>query len=322
MLLNILFLLIGFVILVKGADILVEGASSAAKNLGISSLAIGLTIIAFGTSSPELAVSFKAISSSNGDIVIGNVIGSSISNILLILGISSLFGKIKVKPTTVKKEIPIFIIISLLFSMLFSDKLFNSDTINYISRSDAIAILLFFIIFIYYLTNIIKNSRKENIEIKSIKNYNTIKSLIFILLGLVGLILGSDLVVNSASYIAKSLGISERIISFTVIAIGTSLPELVSSIVSLKKGQHDIVIGNVIGSNIFNIGIVLALPVAIFGGISARSFTYIDLLVLITSSIILYLFAKNNGEISKIEGVLMLILYLVYYSYIIWGGNL
>lgn len=322
MLLNILFLLIGFIILVKGADILVDGASSTAKNLGVSSLVIGLTIIAFGTSSPELAVSFKAIYSGNGDIVIGNVIGSSISNILLILGISSLFGKIKVKPTTIKKEIPIFIIISLLFSLLFSDKIFNSNTTNYISRSDAIALLLFFTIFIYYLKNIIKNSRKENIEIKSIKNYNTIKSTIFILLGLVGLILGSNLVVNSASYIAKNLGISKRIISFTVIAIGTSLPELVSSIVSLKKGQHDIVIGNVIGSNIFNIGIVLALPVAIFGGISACSFTYIDLLVLITSSIILYLFAKNNGEISKIEGVLMLILYLVYYSYIIWGGNL
>ena len=195
MIISILLLIVGFVLLIKGADIFVDGASSTALNLKVSKMVIGLTIVAFGTSAPELAVSIKALLSGSSDIVLGNVVGSNILNILLILGISSLFSSMVVKDNTVKKEIPLTILFSVLLTVLSFDNVFDKKITNVITRTDGFVILLFFIVFIYYLASIAKNNKEENEEAP----YKIGKSLLFVLIGLVGIVAGSNLVVDNAS---------------------------------------------------------------------------------------------------------------------------
>lgn len=321
MFLQIVILLVGFLLLIKGADIFVDGASSTARNLNVSRLVIGLTIVAFGTSAPELAISFKALMSGNGDMVLGNVIGSNIINILLILGVSSLFCTLRVKSNTIRKELPITIMMSLLLVVLFVDHLFDQSQVNMISHSDGFVILLFFMVFIYYLFSIIrKKTEMDNPEtLEDNPKYPMYKSLIFTILGLVGIMVGSHFVVESATEIAGFLGVSERIISLTIIAIGTSLPELVTSIVAARKGEQDLLIGNVVGSNIFNIGIVLGLPVAIFGEISGVGFSYVDLIIFLVSALMLFVAAGNDKVISKKEGIIMIFTFIMYYAYVIVG---
>lgn len=312
MLLQIAILIIGFVMLIKGADIFVSGASSTAENFHVSKMLIGLTIVAFGTSAPELAVSIKALSVGSNDMVLGNVIGSNITNGLLILGVSVLIRELTVKVNTVKKELPIHMLISFILVALFLDKEINHLAPNMISRSDGFAILLVFSVFMYYIISISRNKIDEDNESKK---YGLVQSLIYVALGLAGIIIGSDFVVNSATKIAQSLGVSERVISLTIIAFGTSLPELVTSIVSSLKKEQDILVGNIIGSNIFNICIVLGLPVAIFGNLVPSSFQMIDLITLIIVAVILYLIPKlNNYKFNKLSGVLLLTIYIVYYS--------
>lgn len=315
MLLNIILLAVGFVILIKGADIFVDGASGIAGNFKVSKMLIGLTIVAFGTSAPEFAVSVKSLLSGSGDIVLGNVIGSNILNILLILGVSSLFHSLNVKNSTVKKELPITMLLSTLFAVLLSDSLFDKGVVNSFTRSDGITLLLFFLVFIYYL---ISMARKK---IESDDNEELLpmwKSIIFTIVGIIGIVLGSNFVVDSASNIATLLGVSERMIALTIIALGTSLPELVTSVTATKKGEYDIAIGNVVGSNIFNIGMVIGLPITLFGGIAKITFSYIDLLVMIISAILLFMFSFNDYKISKKEGIIFLILFIVYYGYVIF----
>lgn len=321
MLLQVIILLAGFLLLIKGADIFVDGASSTARNLNVSRLVIGLTIVAFGTSAPELAVSFKAIMAGNGDMVLGNVIGSNIINILLILGVSSLFCTLRVKSNTIRKELPITILMSLLLVTLFVDHLFDQKQVNVISHSDGFVILLFFMVFIYYLFSIIrrKTEADDPNTLEDNPQYPMYKSIIFTILGLVGVIIGSHFVVDSASKIAEFLGVSERMIALTVIALGTSLPELVTSIVAAKKGEQDLLIGNIVGSNIFNIGIVLGLPVALFGGVSGVGFTYVDLIIFLVSALILFVAASNDKIISKKEGIIMIFTFIMYYAYVIVG---
>lgn len=312
MIIQIIILIIGFVLLIKGADLFVDGASSTAQNFKVSKMLIGLTIVAFGTSAPEFAVSMSALMSGNTDMVLGNVIGSNILNILLILGIAAVICPIKLKDNTVKKEIPLCILISMLIVTLFLDNTINNELLNQFTRSDAIAVLLFFAVFMYYIISLSKNKIDEDTK----PQYGLFKSIVFVLLGLAGIIIGSDLVVDSASKIATTLGISERVISLTVIAFGTSLPELVTSIVSAKKKELDILVGNIIGSNIFNICIVLSVPVSIFGTISPSSFNFIDMFMLILSSIMLCVFSITNKKITKSNGIVMLITFAVYYSLI------
>ena len=297
--------------LIKGADILVDGASSTALNLGMSKILIGLTIVAFGTSAPELAVSISARMSGSDDIVIGNVIGSSIFNTLLILGISSLIRPIPVKENTVKKELPMQLILSVLLVVVMLDITLDGSLINLITRSDALAITLFFSIFVYYL---VAMAKKELFHDKA--PYGIFKSMLFVIVGLVALIYGSNLVVNNSINIAKVIGISDRIIGLTIIALGTSLPELITSITSSLKGEDELLVGNIIGSNIFNICIVLGLPVAIFGTIKASGFTMFDLLIFILSALILYIVAKTKKQIGKKEGILMILMFLAYYTVI------
>lgn len=315
MVLQIILLIIGFIVLIKGADIFVDGASSVALNFKLSKMLIGLTIVAFGTSAPEFAVSVKSIISNNSDMVLGNVIGSNILNILLIIGICSLIKPIKVKSNTVRKELPIVMLFSTLLFFLIKDDLFVSN-VNTVSRNDGFVILLFFAIFIYYLISIMRNKKDEDGE--SAK-YGIGKSILFTLLGIVCIIMGSNVVVDSASSIATMIGISQKMIALTVVAFGTSLPELVTSIVSTRKGEQEILVGNIVGSNIFNIGIVLGLPVAMFGGIPAIGFNIVDLITMIVAAVLLFAFAYKDHKVGRYEGIFMLIVFVIYYTFVIIG---
>ena len=309
MLIAILLLILGFILLIKGADLFVDGASSTALNFNVSKILIGLTIVAFGTSAPELAVSLNALATESPDIVWGNVVGSCITNILLILGVAALIKPIKFKYNTIKKELPLCLLITSLLVILFLDIPLNEGEINIITRSDAFVILLFFTIFLYYLINLAKQG-KDNED--DMPKFSIFKSLLFVVVGLIGIIIGSDLVVKYATEIATILGVSERVIALTIVAFGTSLPELVTTIVSSRKGEQDLLMGNIIGSNIFNICIVLGVPVAIFGKLIPTTSNPIDLLLLVGSALLLFIFAKTHEKISKIEGIIMLLVFIVY----------
>lgn len=310
--LQVILLIVGFVLLIKGADFFVDGASSTASNFRVPKILIGLTIVAFGTSAPELAVSFSSLAEGSTDMVLGNVIGSNIINILLILGLAAVIKPIRIRKETIRKEIPIAILISSLLVVLFLDVQLSAGSINQITRSDGIAILLFFVVFLYYLISMACRERGKK-EVEKPK-WKILPSLGITIIGLAGIVLGSNLVVDSAVNIAHTVGISERLISLTIIALGTSLPELVTTVVSARKGETDLVIGNILGSNIFNICIVLGVPVAILGTITPESFKILDLVMLVTSAILLYIFSATEHKITKREGIMLLTLFVLYYT--------
>ena len=311
MILNILLLIIGFVLLIKGADFFVDGASSTAQNFKVSKMLIGLTIIAFGTSAPEFAVSIQSLAKGSTDMLLGNVIGSNIINVLLILGVAAVIHPIKIKENTVEKELPLCLLISMLLVVLFLDIKLANGLVNEITRSDAIVILLFFTVFLYYLFSLARKKKEDKDDEKP--QFKLGKSLLLVGFGLVGIIIGSNMVVNNATSIATKIGLSERLIALTIVAFGTSLPELVTTIVSSKKGEQDLLLGNIIGSNIFNACVVLGIPVALFGTITPGSFNYIDLIVLIGSSMLLFIFAETKRTITRLEGILMLLVFTAYY---------
>ena len=317
--LQITLLVVGFIFLIKGADWLVDGASSVASNFKVSKLLIGLTIVAFGTGAPELAVSFSSLINGSTDILVGNVIGSNIINVLLLIGIAAIIRPIKVQKDTVSKELPLLLLISTALIILLLDVNLAEAVINTFSRADAIICLLFFSIFLYYLFSLARKNKKEAKKVEKPK-YKIGKSFFFVILGLIGVVGGSQLVVNSASTIAAAVSISERIISLTIIALGTSLPELVTTVMAAKKGESDLLVGNIVGSNIFNICIVLALPVAFAGGITPNNFEVIDLAMLIISSVLLCFLARRDHKITRTDGFLMLAIFLLYYGFIIYGA--
>ena len=358
LLINLALLLVGFVFLIKGADIFVDGASDTARKFRVPKMLIGLTIVSFGTSAPELAVSIQSILSGKGDILLGNVIGSNILNILLILGLSALVGTLHVNTATVKKEIPVLILITIAFTVVLSDKIFGLGE-NLFTRQDGIILLLFFCVFIYYLfgmanrktgaenevtekksvkketskTEKVAEAKTEKVaEIKTEKDaeakkeadeegeVNLVKAVLMVVFGLVGIVFGSDLVVKGASEIAATFGVSQRIISLTIVALGTSLPELVTSVIATRKGEYDIAIGNIVGSDIFNIGIVAGLPVALLGGVGGSAFSVVDIAALVISPIVLYLFARRGHRIGFKKGIAFLLLFVVYYGYVIMGS--
>ena len=223
-----------------------------------------------------------------------------------------------ITPKTIKKEIPICLLISTALSVLLCDSYFDLGLTNRITRSDGIILVLFFSIFVYYLITTMRNKIDEDLQEEA--KYGLKKSIIFTIIGIIALILGSDLVVENAVSIASKLGLSERFISLTVIALGTSLPELVTSITAAIKKEEDILIGNIVGSNIFNMCIVLGVPVALLGGVTITTFSMFDLCMLLVSSTILFVFASTDHKISKAEGILMLLTFIAYYSYIIIQG--
>ena len=311
---DILLLILGFVVLIKGADIFVDGASSLARNFHLSKMLIGLTIVSFGTSAPEFAVSIQSLMNGKGDIILGNVIGSNIINILLIVGVSSFVHFLNVKNNTVKKELPITVLLTTVFIVLMCDHLIDPKAVNAFTRSDGIVVLLFFFVFVYYLFSMMLNKTEED---ENENKWGLGKSILYTLFGIACIVLGSNLVVDHASAIAEYMHISERLISLTIVALGTSLPELVTSVVATKKGEYDIAIGNVVGSNIFNIGIVLGLPVALLGGITDFTVNNLDLLALFLSTILLFTFSWNDRKITKKEGIIMLALFILYYTTIL-----
>ena len=319
LILQFILLAVGFVFLIKGADWLVEGASSVASNFKVSKLLIGLTIVAFGTGAPELAVSFSSLINGSTDILIGNVIGSNIINVLLLIGIAAVIHPIKVKKATVSKELPLLLLISTALIVLILDTNLAEAMTNTFSRADAIICLLFFGIFLYYLITLARKNKKEAKKVEKPK-FKLGKSFLFVILGLVGVVAGSQLVVNSASAIALAVGISERIISLTIVALGTSLPELVTTVNAARKGESDLLVGNIVGSNIFNICIVLALPVAIVGGITPNSFEVIDLFMFVFSSLLVCVLARRDHKITRRSGVMMLLTFLLYYGFIIYSA--
>ena len=319
MFLCLVILILGFIVLIKGADIFVDGASSVAGNFKVPKILIGLTIVAFGTSAPELAVSIKSIISGNHDIVLGNVIGSNILNILLILGISSIIKPLVVNDNTVKKELPMMILMMTIFGTVLSDSVFDKGMVNSFPRTDGIVVLLFFSVFVYYLIKMALRSRK-NEQLEKEEIMPLWKSLLYTVIGIVMITIGSNLVVDNASNIAKAIGVSEKMIGLTVIALGTSLPELVTSIAAAKKGESDLAIGNIVGSNIFNIGIVIGVPVTIFGGIRTINFNAIDLLVMLISGLLLFVFLLKDRKITRKEGIVFLLIFIIYYSHVIISG--
>jgi len=313
--LSVVLLVVGFVLLIKGADIFVDGASSTAENFKVSKMLIGLTIVAFGTSAPEFAVSVSALASGNTDVVLGNVIGSCILNILLILGIAALIRPIKIRDNTVRKEIPLCLLISVLLAVLFIDVFLGGGEVNQITRADAIVILLFFTVFLYYLFSMAKQKKEVAEDVKP--KFSLGKSAMLILVGLAGVIIGSQLVVDSATTIAAAIGMSERVIALTVIAFGTSLPELVTTVVASKKGEQDLAVGNIIGSNIFNICVVLGVPVAIFGAVTPVDFQMLDIIMLVASAAMLFFFAVRSRKITRTDGIIMLATFALYYGVIL-----
>jgi len=315
---QIILLIVGFVILIKGADWLIDGASSTASHLKVSKLLIGLTIVAFGTGAPELAVSVTSLINGTTDMLLGNAIGSNVLNILLLIGIAALIRPIKVKKDTIAKELPLLLLISTVLVVLFLDTLLTGSGINTISRADGIICLLCFSIFIFYIISMAHKNRKDKKLVEKPK-FKIGLSLLLVLIGLVGVVGGAQLVVSSASTIARAIGVSDRLISLTIIAIGTSLPELVTTIKAAKRNETELLLGNIIGSNIFNICIVLGLPVALFGTITPESFETIDLVMLVGSAAILLLLARSGHKITRFEGLAMLLLFIIYYSYLIYG---
>lgn len=327
---NYILLLIGFALLVKGADYFVDGSSNIAKKLRIPSLIIGLTIVAFGTSAPEAAVSITASINGQNGMAIGNVIGSNIFNLLMVIGASGIIKPLLVEKSILSREFPFTLLISIILIILSSDILFFNSSINTINRIDGIILLILFIVFLYYLINSAMKNRKESLcdtetsadldmsNIKSIEKSNTmIKSILISVIGIAAIIFGGNLVVDSASNIASSFGVSDQLIGLTVVSIGTSLPEFVTSIIAATKGESDLALGNVLGSNIFNILFVIGAS-ALISPMTVDPKLIINGAIMILSTILVYFYAYRKNDISKFESITLSLLYFGYMGYLIF----
>lgn len=300
-LLQLVILALGFAMLVKGADFFVDGSASIAAKFKIPQLIIGLTVVAMGTSAPEAAVSISAAFSKNADITIGNIVGSNILNILVILGVSALITSLAVSKDVLRINLPIVTGASVLLLLLGYD--------GVISTLDALVIFICFVSFLIYM---IISARRSNQAGDEIKEMSVLKSLIFALGGLVLIVLGSRFTVDSATKIASALGVDDRIIGLTVVALGTSLPELFTSVMASRKGNADIAIGNVVGSNIFNILFIVGLSGLIIPVPFAKEFVF-DALVGIASCILLFGLSVKKGKLGRIGGIILLLSYVAYF---------
>ena len=312
MIVNIILVIIGFIILIKGADLFIDGISSTAINMKVAKIIISLTIVAFGTSAPELAISIQGMMNESGSVVLANVIGSTIVNTMLIIGIASLVRPIKVQHETVKRQMPLHLITIIIFATLFLIG-------NGISRLDGVILFSAFIAFLIY---ILKFMKKKNsfFEKKEKPKWKMIPSIIFATIGLFCIFLGSDIAVDNCTELAYKIGISEKLITMIVLVIGTSAPELAMAVSSAKKHEFDIILGNIIGTNIFNIGFVLGLPVMIFGNVTSIDFQLVDMVLMSLAGIIIYVFAKDDKLLTKREGIIMLAVFIEYYAYVIITG--
>ncbi|MFA7253320.1 MAG: calcium/sodium antiporter [Patescibacteria group bacterium] len=316
-------LVIGLIILIKGADFLIEGSSSIAKKFGVPTIVIGLTIVAFGTSLPEFLVNIIAASKGSTEMAFGNIVGSNIANILLILGITALIRPQKVKRSTTWKEIPFGLLGAVALLIFANDKLIDRTQISMLSRIDGLALILFMIIFLYYLIEITLKNKTEICETNETetKILPTWKTVFYIIIGLVTLYFGGRWAVDSAVTIARNFGMSEYLISATIVALGTSLPELATSVKAALKNQSDLAIGNIVGSNIFNIFFVLGVTALIIPVVVPASINF-DLIFLAIISLLLFLFMfiGKKHQLERWQGSLFLAGYLFYIIFIVMRG--
>ena len=329
--LPIVFIIVGFLLLVKGAGWLVDGSSSLAKRLGVSDLAIGLTIVAFGTSTPELIVNIVASFQGNADIAIGNIVGSNIFNVLFILGISAMIAPIAVQRSTTLKEIPLSLLAALVLFAMANDVMLDGAAGSILTHIDGIVFLAFFILFLVYTVGL---RQAEGTEESQHKQRTVLLSVGMVFIGLVSLVIGGKLTVDAAVTVARTLGVSEALIGLTIVAAGTSLPELATSTVAAYRGNADIAVGNIVGSNIFNIFLILGVS-ALIRPIPFSPASNFDILVLIITTLLLFIIVhnglphsrlllwwkqKNNYIIRRWEGAVMLASYIVYIGYISYRG--
>ena len=325
MLLNIVYIIVGVALVLWGADRLTEGASSLARGMHVPEIVIGLTIVAAGTSAPEMFVSLVSALKGTSDLAVGNVLGSNIFNTMLIVGCSAVVAPMAISPSTVKKDVPFAVGASFLLFMLCFDDMDSPHLWgNEISRSDGIILLIGFLIFMIYT---FQNAKKEGLmpteeeleENKELpKDYSKLwRNLSFIVLGLACLIIGSNLFVDAASYVAHRYGVRQSVIGLTIVAGGTSLPELATSVVAAYKGRSAIAIGNVIGSNVFNILLILG-TTAVVHPMRIRGITIVDLMMMLVSVGILWLFAYTKYSVSRGEGVLLILGFLAYMGWLLY----
>lgn len=327
--LEVILFIFGLIVLVKGADLFVDGASSLAAKFKIAPIVIGLTIVAFGTSAPELVVSVTSALKGVSDIALGNVIGSNIFNILLIIGLSSTIYPLRVAKNTVWKEIPFSFLAVVVLTVLGLSAFINStlfhpsilsstDVVGTINRSGGIILLSFFVVFLYYTFGIAKTSGEADITIHK-KSMTSI--IFFIIGGLLALTLGSQITVNNAIEIARMLNVSDSLIGLTLVAAGTSFPELFTNIAAVKKKNPDIAIGNIVGSNIFNIFLILGVT-SLFSDIPIKGTQIVDIAVLWATTTLLFasLFIWNRHSIGRHEGIIMLLGYILYTVFLIYRG--
>ena len=305
---QIVLLIVGFVFLIKGSDFFVDGASSIASILKIPTIIVGLTIVAFGTSAPEAAVSITSSLTGSNAMAVSNVIGSNLFNMLMVIGIAAVLSELLMEKKVLEFDLPFLVGITILWAVFI---VIGWD----ITNIEGIILLVILIAYVIYLIHTARKSDDANNVEKP--KFGLPKSILFILVGLVGIILGGDLVVDSASAIAIAFGMSETLVGLTIVAIGTSLPELVTSITALKKGENQLVIGNVIGSNIFNILFVLGASSAI-SAIPLDSSLLIDVLFMIFVTVLCFIFGKTQDKYDKKEGVILISLFIVYMAFAIW----
>lgn len=319
--LNIALIALGFILLIKSADWLVVHSSSLAKKIGISPLIIGLTLVAFGTSAPELVVNVISSLKGSSELVFGNIIGSNIANICLIVGLSALIMTLNIKSQTIFKEIPLMLLGGVALIILSLDTVLDKAETEIIHFSEGLILLLLFIVFLYYTINsALSNKDKSEKEFKKdIKEKKVGLSLSLILVSFLGLFIGGRLVVDNAVDLAVILGISQKLIGLTILAIGTSLPELITSIVAALKKEADIAIGNIVGSNIFNTTFILGIS-ALIHPIELPEVIIFDLSVMIISFLLLFLFSLTKRKIEKWEGFVLLVIYLAYMLLLIFRG--
>lgn len=317
-----IMLVIGFALLIKGADFFVDGSSSIAKKLKVPDIIIGLTIVAMGTSAPELVVSVTSAIGGSSDIAIGNVVGSNLLNILVILGLSSVLIPIKVDGSMFKRDIPVLlgtVVITPIIALLSK----NSEGSNMIGRIGGIILVLFFVGYLLLTIKAALDYRKAHADEpageEEIKERSWLKSILFTIGGAAVIIIGGDLSVDGAVAIAKQLGLSEAVIGLTIVALGTSLPELVTSVVAARKGNSDIALGNIVGSNIFNVLLILG-TTAVIKPVPVPFASIIDLFIVLGVTVYLAVAARTGKKLSRLEGASFLVLYVAYTVYLFMRG--
>lgn len=311
-----ILLIIGFVLLVKGADFFVDGASGIAKLLKVPTLIIGLTIVAMGTSAPEAAVSITAALQGSNGLSIGNAVGSNIFNLLVVCGICAAIKPLNVAQSIIEKELPYSILAAAAALFVCADVFLDKSGTNIITRSDGILLLLLFVVFLYVTIRSALKGRKDYVEEEGAKKVKPVIAILLAVGGLAGIIIGGQFVVDSATTIAQSFGVSQNLIGLTICAVGTSLPELVTSVAAAKKGDSDMAIGNVVGSNIFNLLFVLAASATV-SPITLDTASIYDLLVLIVVSVIALLYVAKSKKLNRWQGISFLVMYAAYTAYIL-----